>query len=100
MLQSFVQQFAAHGTVGYTQGEPHRATLSGELMAVMPQVIGGDVAESPLSILSIKLLCSYRGGNDSQSLLARVNRACPLGNCHQNIKKTYQLASTITLHSI
>jgi hypothetical protein len=29
-----VQQFAAHGTVGYTQRKPHRATLSGELMAV------------------------------------------------------------------
>jgi hypothetical protein len=34
MLQSIVQQFAAHGTVGYTQRKPHRATLSGELKAV------------------------------------------------------------------
>jgi hypothetical protein len=33
-LESTVQQFAAHGTVGYTQRKPHRATLSGELMAV------------------------------------------------------------------
>jgi hypothetical protein len=35
-LESTVQQFAAHGTVGYTQRKPHRATLSGELMAVLP----------------------------------------------------------------
>jgi hypothetical protein len=33
-LESTVQQFAAHGTVGYTQRKPHRATLSGELMAI------------------------------------------------------------------
>jgi hypothetical protein len=34
IFESTVQQFAAHGTVGYTQRKPHRATLSGELMAV------------------------------------------------------------------
>jgi hypothetical protein len=38
IFESTVQQFAAHGTVGYTQRKPHRATLSGELMAVLPLV--------------------------------------------------------------
>jgi hypothetical protein len=40
IFESTVQQFAAHGTVGYTQGKPHRATLSGELMAVVPLRFG------------------------------------------------------------
>jgi hypothetical protein len=37
--ECLVQQFAAHGTVSYTQRKPHRATLSGELMAVSCQFI-------------------------------------------------------------
>jgi hypothetical protein len=60
----------------------------------------GAVFDRDLPVLGTQSLCSCRGVNDYQSLLARVGRACPLVNFRQNIKKTYQLVSRMTLHFI
>jgi hypothetical protein len=69
-------------------------------LIVMPQGLGGALFDRDLPVLGTQSLCSCRGVNDYQSLLARVSRACPLVNFRQSIKKTYQLVSTMTLHSI